>query len=70
MATQTTRPMARPDLAPAGAALKAGRKVLPAYSHVNSPKVFTQPQADERLLKREGATASWTKRLTLRAAAD
>ena len=44
MATQTQRPMTRSALALARVALKVGRKVLPPYSHVNSPKVFTQPQ--------------------------
>lgn len=114
MATETTRPMTRSALALAKMALKVGRKVLPAYSHINSPKVYTQPQlfamltvrqffgldyrgaeqlladwsdlrraldlrqvphwttlqkADERLLKKGVSIASWTKRLTLRAAA-
>jgi hypothetical protein len=36
--------MTRSALALAKVALKTGRRVLPAYSHVNSPKVFTQPQ--------------------------
>jgi hypothetical protein len=44
MATETTRPMTRSALAIAKMALRVGRKVLPAYSHANSPKVFTQPQ--------------------------
>jgi len=45
--------MTRSALALAKVALKVGGKVLPAYSHVNSPKVFTQPQLFAMLVIRQ-----------------
>lgn len=53
MATGMTRPMTRSALALAKMALKVGRRVLSAYSHVNSPKVFTQPQLFAMLAVRQ-----------------